>query len=153
MSRSQFVRNTLSAIQMQLQPSNRQSSTTDLTYDDWSSVRGGSDAGDGAPPSAMRNRIKRSDSMTSWSSVTRDGLVSTLGVKHASTGQLSSTSTSDTPAHTPATHTPINESRVSVISSGQDSKSPDVVSPNHVHDRTWELDMESMLKVGLPLIY
>ena len=44
MSRSQFVRNTLSAIQMQLHPDSPALSTSDLTYDDCSSsVRGSED--------------------------------------------------------------------------------------------------------------
>ena len=140
MSRGQFVRNTLTAIQMQLQPSSYRGSTIDVSPDDWSSVRGGSDVSDSVP-TAVR-RIKRSDSMTSWSSVTRDGLGSVF--TQASSGQLSTTP-SDTPAQTSGRQTPINSSRVSVISSGQESRAND--NGPFVHDRKWESEMEDMLKV------
>lgn len=71
MSRSQFVKNTLTAIQMQLQPkSTSQFSSSDLTYDDCSSVRAG-----GSDSVETVSRSKRSDSITSWNSVSREGLV------------------------------------------------------------------------------
>ncbi|THH27852.1 hypothetical protein EUX98_g6347 [Antrodiella citrinella] len=137
MSKGQFVRNTITAIQMQLQ-SPRSGSIIEVSPDDWSSVRGGSEASDG------RTRLHRSDSITSWNSITREGLMS-LGALHpSSTGQLSSPSPLDTPLQTPSSHTPINESKVSVISSGQESK-PESIAPV-VHDKSWENDMENMLK-------
>ena len=80
--------------------------------------------------------------MTSWSSVTRDGLGSVF--TQASSGQLSTTP-SDTPAQTSGRQTPINSSRVSVISSGQESRAND--NGPFVHDRKWESEMEDMLKV------
>ena len=64
MSRNQFVRNTLSAIQMQLHPNG---SSSDF---DSSSGRQGSDYTGGTPG----KRVKRSDSMTSWSSLSKDPL-------------------------------------------------------------------------------
>lgn len=68
MSRSQFVRNTVTAIQMQLQPTPpAQISSSDLTYDDCSSSVRGSDS------TETRVRPKRSDSITSWNSVSREG--------------------------------------------------------------------------------
>ncbi|TCD67442.1 hypothetical protein EIP91_012359 [Steccherinum ochraceum] len=137
MSRAQFVRNTITAIQMQLQ-SPRSGSLADVSPDDWSSLRGGSEASDG------RTRLHRSDSITSWNSVTREGLMSTLGALHPSTGQLSSPSPMDTPLQTPSSHTPINESKVSVVSSGQESKQESIAPV--VHDKNWEVEMESMLK-------
>ncbi|KAL4254296.1 hypothetical protein ABKN59_002913 [Abortiporus biennis] len=144
MSRGQFVRNTITAIQMQLQP-NRISSTTDLSaHDDWSSIRGDSDTGDSGPN--PHRRVKRSDSMTSWSSITREGVMATLGVHHPpSTGQLSSTSASDTPAQTPSVNTPVNESKVSIVSSSHDSRPAEPAS-TVVHDKNWENEMETMLK-------
>ena len=137
MSRAQFVRNTITAIQMQLQ-SPRAVSMVEVSPDDWSSVRGGSEASDG------RTRLHRSDSITSWNSITREGLMS-LGALHpSSTGQLSSPSPLDTPLQTPSSHTPINESKVSVVSSGQESKQESIIP---VHDKNWETEMENMLKV------
>ena len=137
MSRGQFVRNTIAAIQMQVQPG----SSSDLTGDDWSSSRGGSDVSDMA--SNMRT-IKRSDSMTSWSSVTREAFVSNL--KAPSSGQLTTGST-DTSVNTQP-QTPLTDSALSVASSTRDPKSSDngAVSPM-VYDRNWETEMEAMLKV------
>ena len=137
MSRSQFVRNTLATIQLQLQPG----SSSDLTYDDWSSVRAGSDVSDGP----VVRTIKRSDSMTSWSSVTREAFVSNLGSRAASSGQLTSAST-DTSGTQPVT--PVNESALSVASV-REAKSPESVSSPVVYDRNWEGEMESMLKVSV----
>lgn len=142
MSRSQFVRNTITAIQMQLQSPYTSGSLADISPDDWSSVRGG---GGGSEASDGRTRLHRSDSITSWNSVTREGLMQ-LGALQPSTGQLSSPSPLDTPLQTPSTHTPINESKVSVISSGHDSKQESIVPI--VHDKNWETEMENMLKVS-----
>ena len=137
MSRNQFIRNTLAAIQLQVQPG----SSSDLAHDDWSSVRASSDVSDGIPPGRT---IKRSDSLTSWSSVTREAFISNLGSKAASSGQLTSAST-DTSGTQP--QTPINESAVSVVSV-RDAKSSDGVPPI-VYDRKWENEMEDMLKVSV----
>lgn len=136
MSRGQFVRNTIAAIQMQVQPG----SSSDLAGDDWSSVRGGSDASDMAQN--MRT-IKRSDSMTSWSSVTREAFVSNL--KTPSSGQLTTGST-DTSANTQP-QTPLTDSALSVVSSTREPKSSDNNVPSMVYDRNWETEMEAMLKV------
>lgn len=139
MSRGQFVRNTLAAIQTQLQPG----SSSDLATDDWSSVRAGSDISDAA---AQGKTIKRSDSLTSWSSVTREAVVSNLSVKTPSSGQLTTAST-DTSSNTPL-HTPVNDSALSVASSHREAKSSDNSGPPVVYDRNWETEMESMLKVS-----
>ena len=138
MSRQQFVRNTLGTIQLQLQPG----SSPDFDHEDWSSVRAGSDVSDGGHP--VGRTIKRSDSMTSWSSVTREAFVSNLGSKAASSGQLTSAST-DTSGTQP--QTPINESVVSVVSI-RDGKSSDSGTPAIVYDRKWEGEVEDLLKVG-----
>ncbi|KAI0695520.1 hypothetical protein BC835DRAFT_1273155, partial [Cytidiella melzeri] len=136
MSRGQFVRNTIAAIQMQVQPG----STSDLAGDDWSSVRGGSDASDMA--TNMRT-IKRSDSLTSWSSVTREAFVSNL--KAPSSGQLTTGST-DTSGNTQP-HTPLTDSALSVASSPREPKSSDnSAATPMVYDRNWEAEMETMLK-------
>ncbi|EMD37830.1 CsMn39, partial [Gelatoporia subvermispora B] len=152
MSRGQFVRNTLAAIQMQLQPN--PSPNTEYSYDDWSSFRAGSEGSDLAG-STLRSRPKRSDSMTSWSSVTREALSSQPAISAKagnSTGQLSSAS--DPPGPSPA-----NGSTVSVaISAGhaQDTKTQDTkdtkpretapISTTVTYDRNWETEMENLLK-------
>lgn len=118
MSRNQFVRNTLSAIQMQLQPN---SSNSDF---DASSVRQGSD-GISSP-----RRTKRSDSITSWNSITRDGIMS-LGASlpAAANGTKSG-----------------NGSTSSFPTSNGESKSPEPIVAA-LYDRAWESEMETMLKV------
>ncbi|KAG9220598.1 hypothetical protein CCMSSC00406_0003697 [Pleurotus cornucopiae] len=113
MSRSQFVRNTLGTIQMQLQPP-EQLSTSDLAYDDSGSSMRGSDADTIA-------RTKRSDSITSWNSVSKEAAMA------ASPGHHSNGSTPSV--------------QVSLHSSQQ--RTPDVGS---VYGRTWEADMENLLK-------
>ncbi|OCH95101.1 hypothetical protein OBBRIDRAFT_810024 [Obba rivulosa] len=159
MSRGQFVRNTIAAIQMQLQPN--PSPNTEFSYDDWSSFRAGSEGSDLAG-STLRSRPKRSDSMTSWSSITRDGFGSqpAIGAKAGnSTGQLSNAS--DPPGPSPA-----NGSSVSVaMSSGhaQDTKIQDVkdtkskettpITTTVTYDRNWEAEMESLLKASISEMY
>ncbi len=115
MSRSQFVRNTLGTIQMQLQPP-EQLSTSDLAYDDSGSSMRGSDADTIA-------RTKRSDSITSWNSVSKEAAMA------ASPGHHSNGSTPSV--------------QVSLHSSQQ--RTPDVGS---VYGRSWEVDMENLLKVN-----
>ena len=114
MSRNQFVRNTLSAIQMQLHPNG---SNSDF---DSSSGRQGSDNTGSTP---TRN-VKRSDSITSWNSLTRDpvtGLLQTLSPQ-------------------------VNESTGSFQAVGNDQKENGGVTA--LYDRNWENEMESMLKVS-----
>jgi PH/SEC7 domain-containing protein len=117
MSRNQFVRNTLSAIQMQLHP-NGNGSNSDF---DSSSGRQGSDYL-GSSPARM---VKRSDSMTSWSSLSKDaasGLPQTLSPHvNGSTGSFQAVS--------------------------NDQKENGGVTP--LYDRNWESEMETVLKVSL----
>ncbi|KAI0341994.1 hypothetical protein BDW22DRAFT_1484877 [Trametopsis cervina] len=136
MSRGQFVRNTIAAIQMQVQPG----STSDLIGDDWSSIRGGGAGSDVSDPSANMRTIKRSDSMTSWSSVTREAFAS--GLKVPSSGQLTTGST-DTSGNTQP-QTPVNDSALSVVS--REPKSSESSVAPMVYDRNWEAEMEVMLK-------
>lgn len=140
MSRGQFVRNTLTAIQMQLQPSH--GSNSDLSYDDWSSFRAGSDSDVGG--TTIRSQTKRSDSITSWNSVTRDGLVTTEPLAGTSSAQLNSASEG-------TEQPPANSSSVSVALSVQESKAlestPAPAPVVMVHDRNWEIEVEHLLKV------
>ncbi|RPD59799.1 hypothetical protein L227DRAFT_586366 [Lentinus tigrinus ALCF2SS1-6] len=152
MSRNQFIRNTMTTIQLQLQPSGMASST-DLTYDDWSSVRGGSEHGD-VPGNTVRARAKRSDSITSWNSVTREALVPSSGTLVNSSGQLTLASTD------PTSSSSANQSSVSVgASSNPEGKQSQEANPtpppaSHsvsapsavVYDRNWETEIENMLK-------
>jgi hypothetical protein len=124
MSRQQFVRNTLNAIQMQLHPERFvDASTPDLTSDDSSSLR--------APLSAEFARSpKRSDSIASWSSASRDGSATTPGPV------------------TPENETPAGSATASPsLASAVVDKSPQPSPPTMVYDRAWEVEMESMLKV------
>ncbi|KAG5219584.1 PH and SEC7 domain-containing protein [Salix suchowensis] len=114
MSRSQFVRNTLGTIQMQLQPP-EQLSTSDLSYDDSGSSMRGSDADTIA-------RTKRSDSITSWNSVSKEAAMA-ASPEHHSNGS------------TPSVQVALHSSQ---------QRAPDVGS---VYGRTWEADMENLLKV------
>ncbi|KAH9935590.1 uncharacterized protein B0H18DRAFT_1207160 [Fomitopsis serialis] len=144
MSRGQFVRNTLGTIQMQLQPN--QGSNSDLSYDDWTSFRAGSDS-DVAGANATR-RAKRSDSIASWNSIgTREGMSNPVTSAGTSSGQLSSASDG-------TGQRPVNGSEVSVASGQEarvaerESKAPErEPAPTAiVHDRNWESEVESLLK-------
>ena len=141
MSRNQFVRNTLSTIQIQLQPN--QGSASDLSNEDWTSFRAGSDN------EVAARRAKRSDSITSWNSIgTREGMYQPVTSAGTSSGQLSSASDS-------IGQGPMNGSQVSVAS-GQDQRSErgskvqdrEYPSSAVVHDRNWETEMENILKVS-----
>lgn len=114
MSRSQFVRNTMSTIQMQRQPTSAaRLSSSDLTYDDCSS----SVRGSGTDETEVRTRTKRSDSITSWNSFSRDAVMSKANQSNSLGANL------------------------------QNGSSPSIQVSEHVHGRAWENDMESLLKV------
>ncbi|KNZ80519.1 PH and SEC7 domain-containing protein C11E3.11c [Termitomyces sp. J132] len=114
MSRSQFVRNTVTAIQMSLQPTPPTNlSESDLTYDDCSSVRGPPQ--DGSEPHI---RSKRSDSITSWNSLSKEGVV--INLQKEANGSTPSVQVSN--VHEPRTNL------------------------NPAPGRGWETDMESLLK-------
>ncbi|KAF8200849.1 hypothetical protein BJ912DRAFT_1019831 [Pholiota molesta] len=129
MSRSQFVRNTMAAIQMQLQPHtdiySARLSSSDLTYDDCSSsVRGG-----GSDETEMMTRSKRSNSVASWNSVSRDAVMS-LPVSPAS-GQTSHLGAQMSNGSTQSVHSP----------------PPEQTTPGRqTHGRAWEVEMENLLK-------
>ncbi|KAJ3501331.1 hypothetical protein NLJ89_g9384 [Agrocybe chaxingu] len=129
MSRSQFVRNTMTAIQMQLQPNSPMTaarlSSSDLTYDDCSSsVRAGSDE------TEMMTRSKRSDSIASWNSLSKEAIMSLpVSPNHAQTSNIG--------ASQPNGSTPSLQ-----ISNGHEQ----IASNRAQHGRAWESDMESLLK-------
>ncbi|KAF8893380.1 hypothetical protein BD779DRAFT_1046084 [Infundibulicybe gibba] len=126
MSRNQFVRNTLTTIQIQLQPTPPgQISSSDLTYDDCSS----SLRGTGSDGTETLSRSKRSDSIASWNSVSRDAIMASPPPQnHAS----------------PPDPQPSNGSTPSIqISTGHEYRPP---SRNLVYGRGWESDMEALLK-------
>jgi len=142
MSRAQFVRNTLFTIQMQLQPSRSvQGSSSDLVHGerDGESLRGLGDEGGDIGASTMRPRTKRSDSITSWNSITRDAALANLFVASPATGNtapLPNDSTASVPAST---------------TSATEAKTPSTLVSSVVYDRNWESDMESLLKVRYTL--
>ena len=131
MSRNQFVRNTMTAIQMQLHPQ-RYASTMDLDLDDASS--GPTTNSEGTETQSM-TRSKRSGSIASWNSISKDTFVSS--------GALSSAALS-------AVQPSLNSSTTSFHHSpGVESKSLSTGPLQLVYDRTWETEMEGLLKVCL----
>lgn len=138
MSRGQFVRNTLFTIQMQLQPSRSiQGSSSDLVHSerDGESLRGPGDEGSDAGTNTTRSRLKRSDSITSSNSITRDAALANLFVASPASGNptpLPNDSTASVPAST---------------TSATEAKTPSTLVASVVYDRNWESDMESLLKV------
>lgn len=133
MSRNQFVRNTLDAIQEQIRPtaSTAYLSQTDLTYDDsGNSVRGGVACSDGTEIMA---KPKRSDSITSWNSVSREGIVCAIstGGKPTANDQV-------------VLHQ-ANGSTPSVAISAGDTMKKNAANP--LYKKGWEFDMEALLKV------
>jgi len=124
MSKSQFVRNTITAIQMQLRPNSpAQISTSDLIRDD-DSVRGGSDE-------TEMPHSKRSDSVTSWNSLTREAAL--LATNSASAPNGASLEENGPTGSSTSVH----------VTSGQEQNF------NRQRGRAWESDMESLLKVRL----
>ncbi|KAL5528345.1 hypothetical protein ACEPAF_7481 [Sanghuangporus sanghuang] len=124
MSRNQFVRNTLAAIQVQIRPNGTgRASTPELTHDDGSSIRGVGSDGSEVGASGVKGRNGRSGSVTSWTSVSREFV--------------------NTPATTPnsGSSQQLNGSNTSVSESRAKSSSTSVV-----YGRNFENDMESLLK-------
>lgn len=149
MSRSQFVRNTLAAIQMQLHPSSDsnhlQTSFPDV-YDDSQSLRSFPLTGSGQGSSSSSAggsdgsgidtviRSKRSDSITSWNSISRETILSSpalsLAASQATTPIIGSESTPN-------------------VQNGGDLKTStnSIPTSSPVYGRAWETNMENLLKV------
>jgi hypothetical protein len=113
MSRNQFVRNTLTAVQTQFQPD---AQSPDPIFDD---------AFDSRPiGDETVTRTKRSDSVNSWNSVSRDMVMTSPIHGHSSAASIGGrTSNGSTPS-------------VQTIS-----------QEKPVYGRQWEADMESLLRV------
>jgi len=119
MSRGQFVKNTMTAIQMQIRPHHSASISSDLTYDDCSSsVRSPSFEGVEQVP-----RSKRSDSSQSWNSVSKD-------IYPRAPSSMTQHVNSSTPS-------------VQVSVSSHDQRP----TPFHTYNREWEEEMGIVLKV------
>lgn len=143
MSRSQFVRNTLAAIQMQLQPSTSPKASSPDVYDESGSLRNfplpGSDQSSNSSSVAVSEgseldtitRSKRSDSITSWNSISRDTILSSPALSLA-TSQAT---------------TPIVENDCTPNISDLQSSTTSMASSNIVYGRAWEANMENLLKV------
>ncbi|KAG1752920.1 hypothetical protein EDB19DRAFT_1892897 [Suillus lakei] len=128
MSRSQFVRNTMAAIQMQTHPS-RYGSSPDLNDDNSS---GPLTASDGTETQSLA-RSKRSGSIASWNSISKDTFFA------AASSAVSTTQPSLNSSTTSFHH-----------SSGPESKAPSTAPSSVTFDRNWEVDMENLLKVATP---
>lgn len=126
MSRSQFVRNTITAIQMQTHPS-RYGSSQDLNDDNSS---GPPTASDGTETQSLA-RSKRSGSIASWNSISKDTFFASAGVSSAVSTTQPSLNSSTTSFH---------------HSSGPESKPPSTAPSTVAFDRNWEMDMENLLK-------
>lgn len=120
MSRSQFLRNTMATI---LQ-SNRHGSSIELDPEDDSSSPVGSE---GTETQSL-TRSKRSGSNASWNSVSKDTFAST----GATSSTLSATQHSQNNSAMSSQHPSVNE-----------PKSPNA---HAIFDRSWETEMESLLK-------
>ncbi|KAF5393541.1 hypothetical protein D9757_000553 [Collybiopsis confluens] len=137
MSRSQFVRNTLAAIQMQLQPSSSSTSPDASTLDigeDSTSLRSFPAAGNNSQePHGTESigRSKRSDSITSWNSISRDTILSSPALSLATTQAT----------------TPVMENdSMQNVGDLKSSTSSTPSSSNVIYGRAWETNMENLLK-------
>lgn len=128
MSRSQFVRNTLAAIQSQLHP------TSEWRHDNGHGVR---NPGLDGQETISIGRPKRSASITSWNSTSRDTVMSTSGLS------LPTGSTTQVASHVPGEQPSVNGSFISVYEPKPQNSSASSI----VFNRSWEIDMENMLKV------
>lgn len=126
MSRSQFVRNTMMAIQTQTHPS-RYGSSSDLNDDNSS---GPLTASDGTETQSLA-RSKRSGSIASWNSISKDTFFASAAASSAVSTAQPSLNSSTTSFH---------------HSSGPESKAPSTAPSSVTFDRNWEMDMESLLK-------
>lgn len=118
----------MTAIQMQLHPT-RYASTTDLDLDDNSSGPGTNSEG---TETQSVPRSKRSGSIASWNSISKDTFVSS--------GAMSSTGLS-------AVQQSLNGSTTSFQHSPGAESKPLSGSLQVVYDRNWEMEMEGLLKV------
>lgn len=135
MSRNQFVRNTLTAIQMQIRPTGHdRASTPDLTHDDGSSVRNMGSDGSDLGGNTARSRGTRSGSVTSWNSISRD-LLTTPVMNNVSSPQLH-------PPH--SAHGTPNGSTASILEPRAKESSVNSV----VYGRNFDNDMENLLKAS-----
>ena len=150
MSRNQFVRNTVQAIQSQIRslPILERASTPDLTYDDASSAHARSE-GSEAGGSTLRSRSKRSSSVHSWTSVSYEAL-SSQGTQSAAQLGTPPTGISSQNASTVSVQTPTSvqnfapaEPRIRTAGSQSSSSVTSIV-----YGRSWDVEMESMLRVS-----
>lgn len=134
MSRSQFVRNTMTAIQMQIHPS-RYNSSPDLNDDNSSGPT--TATSDGTETQSLA-RSKRSGSIASWNSISKDTFMSSPAVSSVvSTTQPSLNSSTTSFQH----------------SSGPESKPPSTTPSLTAFDRNWDMEMEILLKVAKFVVF
>ncbi|KAL1748693.1 hypothetical protein HDZ31DRAFT_29171 [Schizophyllum fasciatum] len=121
MSRNQFVRNTVTAIQLQIQPS---SPSSPDSMDDRDSLRSENTV-------EGHRRNKRSDSITSWNSISRDTV---FGATLASPSLASNGMTDSSNGSTPS------------VSISQPPETKAAVSSTRLYGKEWESELESLLK-------
>lgn len=144
MSRNQFVRNTLQAVQAQNrpQPSLARASTPDLTYDDASSTHARSDGSD-IGGSTLKSP-KRSSSVHSWTSISRENLPpSQVASPLGPPSQNASSISVQTP--TSGSMSAVNEPRIRTSNSQSSSVS------SIPYGRNWDLEMENILRVRISI--
>ncbi|KAL1717370.1 hypothetical protein EV715DRAFT_203332 [Schizophyllum commune] len=121
MSRNQFVRNTVTAIQMQIQPT---SPLSPESMDDRDSLHSENTV-------EGHRRNKRSDSITSWNSISRDTV---YGATLASPSLASNGMTESSNGSTPS------------VSVSQPPETKSTASSTRLYGKEWESELESLLK-------
>lgn len=135
MSRGQFVRNTMHAIQSQLLPSVGNDVTPYVEQDDPNSVPAIHSELSNNLAATLRPRSKRSGSLQSWKSISRD-VFPTSGSSSTtlSTTQLQVGGVSDCSTMVPI----VPESQGRDMASG----------PHFLNHRNWEIEVEGLLKAS-----
>ena len=137
MTKNQFVRNTIAVINAQIKPGTPLNSSTPDLPDD------GNESSEFVNvdnyPAANKTRDKRSASVTSWRSASKDTLSISVPSAYQSSTQLSAPSHSLSPTVS-STSSPAR--RI-------DHKASSNSISSVVYARTWENDMENLLKVTM----
>lgn len=137
MSKNQFIRNTLAVINAQIKPDTPRSSTPELAPDD---PNGSTDFVEIGPVDSTgqvpKTREKRSGSVNSWRSGSKDTLTTVPSAYQSST-QLSA------PAHSFSPTASFSSSPGRIIGHKASQNSISSI----VYGRNWENDVENLLKV------
>ncbi|KIJ49400.1 hypothetical protein M422DRAFT_246490 [Sphaerobolus stellatus SS14] len=143
MSRSQFVRNTIQAIQSQIRPNGTRSSTPELTHDDGSTGHGRNSEGSENGGNTVKPRPKRSSSVHSWTSVSRE---TGAALNSASLGAMSPAGSSSLTTSTVSVETPTSAQAPTVPEHRIRHAGSQTSVTSMMFGRNWEIEMENMLK-------